>query len=191
MQIPSSVLRLVDVAARDNTRYAIAGVQICKTDAGCVARVTDGRRLLELRVPFGDLEDNETWEALVPAHLIRAALAWKTSTVEICLDDGQVCFSARGDGVRLTAADVTVDGRFPSVEGIIPEYSEDEADTICLDPELLTSLLETLKALLATIATSDPMSVHMTIPRDRTRPILFRSNSEAGSVVAVMMPRSV
>ena len=189
MNIPSSVLKLVKVAARDNTCYAISGVQICKTSDGCVARVTDGRRLIELRVPFGSPEDATTWEALVPADLIRAALAWNTSTVDIDLQDEQIRFAAR-PGVRLTAADRPIEGRFPSIDGIIPEYSEDQADTICLTPQLLKDLVKTLESILMTWPTSEEVGVHMTIPRDRTRPIVFRSECEAGSMVAVMMPRS-
>lgn len=193
MKIPSAVLKLVNVAARDNTRYAISGIQICKTFEGCVARVTDGRRLIELRVPLGALEDATedaaTWEALVPAHLIRAALAWNTSTVDIDLEDGQIRFAA-SPGVRMTAADPPVEGKFPSTEGVIPEYAEGEADTMCLNPQLLKDLVKTLESILMTWPTSEEVGVHMTIPRDRNRPIVFRSGCEAGSMVAVMMPRS-
>ncbi len=90
MKIPSSVLSLANVAAEDSTRYAVAGVQICKSGGDCVARVTDGRRLVELRVPLHGEGEDPDWEAVVPADLMRIAQSWKASMVNIFLKDKQI-----------------------------------------------------------------------------------------------------
>lgn len=114
-------------------RLSLHGVLVEASPAGTRLAATDGRVLLVQRAA-GDV-DTDTWTGIVPADVIRAALAWKgNKTLPIILIPGEPeCRLTRATGEALVF--VPVNGTFPDYRKVIPKPPSGAA--AFYDPDLL------------------------------------------------------
>ncbi len=183
MNIPAYVFSLCEVAARESTRFAIASIHFSVRDGVARAAATDGRRLVEFS--WADLGENvDGLPTTLPLAACKAARSWN-KPVKLKLVEGRARVTA-GDKIKQSVS-AESEGPFPKYDDIIPEYSDDEARTIAVDPTLLIGLLETLKALNEWSGCAGLAACEMTFPNDPTKPVVIRGKSDVGSVVAVQM----
>ena len=115
-------------------RLSLHGVLVEASPAGIRLVATDGCVLLVQRAP-GE-PDTDTWTGIVPADVIRAALAWKgNKSLPIILIPGEPeCRLARATGEALVF--VPAPGPFPDYRRVIPKAPDGTASFY--DPDLLT-----------------------------------------------------
>ena len=114
-------------------RLAIHGVLVEASPAGIRMAATDGHVMLVQRAA-GE-PDTDTWTGIVPAGVVKAALAWKGSkTLPIILIPGEPeCRLTRATGEALIF--VPGPGPFPDYRKVIPKKPSGEASFY--DPDLL------------------------------------------------------
>ena len=115
-------------------RLSLHGVLVEASPAGIRLVATDGCVLLVQRAP-GE-PDTDTWTGIVPADVIRAALAWKgNKSLPIILIPGEPeCRLTRATGEALVF--VPAPGPFPDYRRVIPKAPDGTASFY--DPDLLT-----------------------------------------------------
>ena len=115
-------------------RLSLHGVLVEASPAGIRLAATDGHVLLVQRAP-GE-PDTDTWTGIVPADVIRAALAWKgNKSLPIILIPGEPeCRLTRATGEALVF--VPAPGPFPDYRRVIPKAPDGTASFY--DPDLLT-----------------------------------------------------
>ena len=118
---------------KDN-RLSLHGVLIEASPAGVRLAATDGRVMLVQRAAAD--ADTDTWTGIVPADVIRAALAWKgNKSLPIILIPGEPeCRLTRATGEALVF--VPAPGPFPDYRRVIPKAPDGTASFY--DPDLLT-----------------------------------------------------
>ena len=104
--------------AADATRPVLAGVLVEASPAGVRLVATDGHALLVART--GADVETDTWTGIIPADVIKAALAWKGSKdLPIILIPGAPeCRLTRATGEALVF--VPVVGTFPNYRKVVP-----------------------------------------------------------------------
>ena len=114
-------------------REALHGVLVEASPAGVRLVATDGHAMLVVRAA-GDV-DTDTWTGIVPADVIRAALAWKgNKTLPIILIPGEPeCRLTRATGEALVF--VPTAGPFPDYRRVIPKAPDGTASYY--DPDFL------------------------------------------------------
>ena len=122
------------VAAQDQKRLSLHGVLVEASPAGVRLTATDGYVLLVQRAA-GE-PDTDTWTGIIPADVIKAAMAWKGSkSLPIVLVPGEPeCRLTRATGEALVF--VTAPGPFPDYRKVIPAAPSGAASFY--DPDLLT-----------------------------------------------------
>ena len=115
-------------------RLSLHGVLVEASPAGIRLAATDGRVMLVQRAAAD--ADTDTWTGIVPADVIRAALAWKgNKSLPIILIPGEPeCRLARATGEALVF--VPAPGPFPDYRRVIPKAPDGTASFY--DPDLLT-----------------------------------------------------
>ena len=116
-----------------DVRLAINGVLVEASPAGIRLAATDGHVMLVQRAAAD--ADTDTWTGIVPADVIKAALAWKgNKTLPIILIPGEPeCRLTRATGEALIF--VPAPGPFPDYRKVIPKKPSGEASFY--DPDLL------------------------------------------------------
>jgi len=114
-------------------RRTLHGVLIEASPAGVRLVATDGHVLLVARAPAD--ADTDTWTGIIPADVIKAALAWKgnKSLPIILITGAPECRLTRATGEA--AVFVPVDGPFPDYRKVIPAAPSGAASFF--DPDLL------------------------------------------------------
>ena len=120
-------------AAQDQKRLALHGVLVEASPAGVRLTATDGAALLVVRAA-GE-PDTDTWAGIIPADVIKAALAWKGSkSLPIVLVPGEPeCRLTRATGEALLF--VPAPGPFPDYRKVIPKAPSGAASFY--DPDFL------------------------------------------------------
>ena len=115
-------------------RLSLHGVLVEASPAGIRLAATDGHVMLVQRAAAD--ADTDTWTGIVPADVIKAALAWKgNKTLPIILIPGEPeCRLTRAAGEALVF--VPAPGPFPDYRRVIPKGPSGEASFY--DPDLLT-----------------------------------------------------
>ena len=118
---------------KDN-RLSLHGVLVEASPAGVRLVATDGHVMLVQRAAAD--ADTDTWTGIVPADVIKAALAWKgnKSLPIILLPGAPECRLTRATGEALIF--VPAPGPFPDYRRVIPKKPSGEASFY--DPDLLT-----------------------------------------------------
>ena len=116
-----------------DVRLAIHGVLVEASPAGIRLAATDGHVMLVVRAA-GE-QDTDTWTGIVPADVIRAALAWKgNKSLPILLIPGEPeCRLTRATGEAVVF--VPAPGPFPDYRKVIPAAPDGTASYY--DPDLL------------------------------------------------------
>jgi DNA polymerase III sliding clamp (beta) subunit (PCNA family) len=116
-----------------DVRLAIHGVLVEASPAGVRLVATDGRVMLVQRAA-GE-PDTDTWTGIVPADVIRAAMAWKGSkSLPVILLPGEPeCRLTRATGEAVVF--VPAPGPFPDYRKVIPKAPDGAA--AFYDPDLL------------------------------------------------------
>jgi len=114
-------------------RPSLHGVLVEASPAGVRLVATDGHAMLVVRAAADS--DTETWTGIVPADVIKAALAWKgNKTLPIILIPGEPeCRLTRATGEALVF--VPVAGPFPDYRKVIPKAPDGTASFY--DPDFL------------------------------------------------------
>ena len=214
MLIPKDICNVAKVAAKDETRYAIHGVNLERdADGKPWAVATDGKQLIaatwsedpgeDFPGNLGDPSHVEGFKTLVPAKDFRdaAKLAAKGRLLRARPILGNVLLDERATGadgtapmagtdlesVR-TAAPAKVDGTFPDWQAVIPEYDAGESVSVVINPTLLAGLLDVL----AKVDPGREPAVRLTIPNESGRPIrLDTVGTGTVDAKAVLMPITV
>ena len=115
-------------------RLSLHGVLVEASPAGVRLAATDGHVMLVQRAAAEP--DTDTWTGIVPADVIRAALAWKgNKSLPIILIPGEPeCRLTRATGEALVF--VPAPGPFPDYRRVIPKAPDGTASFY--DPDLLT-----------------------------------------------------
>lgn len=197
MSIPAQVFSIVDAAAEESTRYAINGVGLSVENGRCQAACTDGRMMARLDwPPDADDPPPATFKAIASGDAWRATRrllglgpeAGRPQEATLTIGDASA-FTAKSEHATHTVDTATCDlAKFPDVKEVIPKYDETNSVTIAVDPLLLSTLLDIMRA----AATSDESkAVVLTVPNDRTSPLLLTSRDVEHGVNAtcVLMPR--
>lgn len=116
-----------------DVRLSLHGVLIEASPAGVRLAATDGHVLLVQRAPADS--DTDTWTGIVPADVIKAALAWKGGrNLPIILVPGAPeCRLTRATGEAVVF--VPAPGPFPDYRKVIPGAPDGTASYY--DPDLL------------------------------------------------------
>ena len=126
----------VRFAASDpkDARLSLHGVLVEASPAGIRLAATDGHVMLVQRAAAEP--DTDTWTGIVPAGVVKAALAWKGSkNLPIILIPGAPeCRLTRATGEAVVF--VPAPGPFPDYRRVIPKGPSGEASFY--DPDLLT-----------------------------------------------------
>ncbi|KKN07723.1 hypothetical protein LCGC14_1064010 [marine sediment metagenome] len=209
MLIPASIMGIAKMAAPDSTRYAINGVQFHREESGeCVATVTDGRCMLQIRWDDEEVRHNleitgvscapvKGFSIIADARFCFAAakrLGGKNAPSKrryVLLDESAekgVVRMATNDGYATIIATAPAAGdSFPDVESIIPKYTVGEdANVIGLYPEVFAGAMSVLAE--AVESTKIDQGVCLIVPNDRTKPVLMRTKGEEACGIAVAMP---
>lgn len=206
MKIPISVLNLHFVAAKESSRYAINAINFRRTaDGECFAEVTDGRRLVQ--ASWGGLDDDGTgaFSCLLHSGMAIAALQFCTAAkgdglppfVVLAESDNDITLTINAAGVGATFTCEAEPGKFPKVDGVIPDYSKGERTESPLAQAARCSMdislfMELLTAVQSVLATDERVVCKATIPHDIKKPLMLRAVSEASwgklTVVAVQLP---
>ena len=114
-------------------RLTLHGVLVEASPAGIRLAATDGHVMLVVRAA-GDV-DTDTWTGIVPADVIKAALAWKgNKSLPILLLPGEPeCRLTRATGEAVVF--VPTAGPFPDYRKVIPKAPDGTASYY--DPDLL------------------------------------------------------
>ena len=114
-------------------RRTLHGVLVEASPAGVRLTATDGAALLVQRAAAD--ADTDTWTGIIPADVIRAAMAWKGSkSLPIILVPGEPeCRLTRATGEALLFVEVA--GAFPDYRKVIPKAPSGAASFY--DPDLL------------------------------------------------------
>ena len=114
-------------------RRTLHGVLVEASPAGVRLTATDGAALLVQRAAAD--ADTDTWTGIIPADVIKAALAWKGSkSLPIILVPGEPeCRLTRATGEALLFVEVA--GAFPDYRKVIPKAPSGAASFY--DPDLL------------------------------------------------------
>ena len=114
-------------------RLTLHGVLVEASPAGIRLAATDGHVMLVVRAA-GDV-DTDTWTGIVPADVIKAALAWKgNKSLPILLLPGEPeCRLTRATGEAVVF--VPAPGPFPDYRKVIPAAPDGTASYY--DPDLL------------------------------------------------------
>ena len=117
---------------KDN-RLSLHGVLVEASPAGIRLAATDGHVMLVQRAAAD--ADTDTWTGIVPAGVVKAALAWKGSkTLPIILIPGEPeCRLTRATGEAVVF--VPAPGPFPDYRRVIPKGPSGDASFY--DPDLL------------------------------------------------------
>ncbi len=142
--LEDSVASIIECAADQSTRYCISSVHLEARDGGSLAvlSVTDDKRLVQMERTTAPLEGHEDGAVLIPRrHWIRA---WEVLgggehiQVDSQSHDGHVEFSRAGVTLRVP---VDVDAKFPDVDAVKPDESDDYLE-FGVSPHLLRGLLD-------------------------------------------------
>jgi len=114
-------------------RLSLHGVLVEASPAGVRLVATDGHAMLVARAA-GDV-DTDTWTGIIPADVIKAALAWKgNKSLPIILIPGEPeCRLARATGEAVVF--VPVAGPFPDYRKVIPKAPDGKPSFY--DPDFL------------------------------------------------------
>ena len=117
-----------------DARLSLHGVLVEASPAGVRLVATDGHVMLVQRAAAD--ADTDTWTGIVPADVIKAALAWKgNKSLPIILIPGEPeCRLTRATGEALVF--VPAPGPFPDYRKVIPKAPDGTASFY--DPDLLT-----------------------------------------------------
>ncbi len=139
------ISRTLFATARENSRYAINGVLLIRTDNRLEMVATDGRRLALARtsIPKSDFR-GDSLRCIVPTKALqllqKLISADPDEQIEIAVADSAVLFRVGGgDGgapPRATLRSVLVEGSFPPYEDVIPKDCD---IMVTLDRDLVSS----------------------------------------------------
>ena len=117
----------------DDRRREVHGVLIEASPAGIRMAATDGHVMLVQRAAAD--ADTDTWTGIVPADVIKAALAWKgnKSLPVIMIPGAPECRLTRATGEAVVF--VPAPGPFPDYRRVIPKAPDGAASFY--DPDLL------------------------------------------------------
>lgn len=189
MLIPKELVGISKIAARESTRYAIAGVHVvARKDGKAVVSVTDGRRLVQ--VSFDGEARAEEMSTIVPRNVwndLLNAIGADQPHGRLAATDKKVTLSSRCDGVARQLTAEPCRGKFPDTAGIIPSYEiGKDAQKIGMDLSLLSELLAVVSGI---VGRDLPHRTHLIVPTDSLKPLLIKGdNGEGLQVVAVIMP---
>ncbi|KKK56645.1 hypothetical protein LCGC14_3062460, partial [marine sediment metagenome] len=178
----------------------------------CVAAVTDGRRMLQIR-----WNDEEAWRRFptipgvsynpVKGFAIIADAKFCLAVAErlggenappkrryVLLDEsakGGVVRMATNDGYATIIATAPAAGdSFLNIESIIPEYTVGkDANVIGLYPEVFAESMKVLAE--AVESTKIDQGVRVIFPNDRKKQVLMRAKGEEACGIAVVMPCNI
>ena len=116
-----------------DARLTLHGVLVEASPAGVRLVATDGHALLVARAAADT--DTDTWTGIIPADVVKAALAWKgNKTLPIILIPGEPeCRLTRATGEALVF--VPVVGPFPAYRKVVPAAPDGKPSFF--DPDLL------------------------------------------------------
>lgn len=131
-------------ASEDETRYVLNGVLLTPSEGGC-AVATDGRRLIQLRVPSTPLP------CILPTKLCKMLAALKPTAAQATIQLDRNAFGTPyGSHVILRLGSVTVhskliEGNFPNFKQVIPPSAETTSAITFTDPPAVAAWLNTLR----------------------------------------------
>ena len=163
--LPAALAPLADIAAKDEGKYAMTGIQLAIADKKYTAAATDGKRLLYItgpapeatNYPNGPIHTAPNGQSLsiVPAknwkEAFRATVALAKRNKGALVGDG-VAVSISQDVTSFAAIAKTgntfdqaknIEGRFPPYKDIVPP-AERARDYIDLDPWYLAGVLSAM-----------------------------------------------
>ncbi len=191
-KFPAKWLRgLVEVAARDTSRYAIAGVNLESKGAKVVLAATDGRRLLgiegENKLLDGWSSSDpplEGFDLVIPAKVIKDLKIKKSDgDIEIEMVGHGLDFKAKMGSVSIEASGL--EGNFPPYRDVIPDHELGLESMIGFSPKLLSGMLKGFD-----LATDPEGAVKMSVYAPN-KPLKFERDDGVGKMVGVLMPVSI
>jgi hypothetical protein len=177
MTVPPGVFHIVQAAAKEIARHAIDGVRFCREKTRNTAVATDGRMLVELSWPLGQ-ETGPFPAAILDRESCTHFAAVKVPVTVRMPGDGSVELQPGQKGIRYSTT--FLKGKFPDYQGpkVIPDYTPSQASTFTVDLRLLARLLKIIESTMK--HTEGKCTAEVTIPNDRTRPIVVRTKHEPG-----------